>query len=75
MAYFIGGNRCAEANDFGDKFGAERFDDTNLLGSLAGQREVEKFNERYGLKKKAAPEVNPTEDPPSEDPPAEDADD
>jgi len=70
LAYFGGGHRCAEANELEATIGAERFDDTNLLGTYAGQREVDAFNERYGLKKKAAPTEDTPSDPP-QDPPAD----
>lgn len=64
LAYFTGGNRCGAASELGDTIGATRFDDTNLLGSFAGQLDVDKFNERYGIKK-------PTEPTPTDDVPAE----
>lgn len=69
LAYFIGGNQCAEVNELAATMGAERFDDTNLLGTFASEREVEKFNERYGIKKPASTDEPPADSP--ADPPAD----
>ena len=71
LSYFLGGNRCTEANELSATIGAERFDDTNVLGTSAGETEVEKFNERYGIKKPPT-DAPPADEPPADAPPADD---